>query len=131
MVSDNEILKYLDKHQVKYELVTFKKAQQVIELYSKPRLVIGMRGHAQMIPFGCHTPILSIVSHDKMQWFLDDIEHPEWGVDVLDDDFEDKLFQKASDFYENYDNNMRIIDQQQEKLWEVTCENLKTIDKIF
>ncbi|MGW2923867.1 hypothetical protein ACWC8S_02925, partial [Streptomyces fungicidicus] len=26
------------------------------------RLVIGMRGHAGMIPFGCGTPILSLVS---------------------------------------------------------------------
>jgi hypothetical protein len=39
-----------------------------------------MRGHAGMIPFGCGTPIISLVSHPKMAYFLADIERPEWGV---------------------------------------------------
>ena len=50
-----------------------------------------MRGHSQMIPFGLRKNILSIVSHDKLKWFLEDIDHPEWGVDVRENDFKNKF----------------------------------------
>ena len=131
MPSDNQILPYFDKYSVPYELVEMKTVESIVRNYSKPRLVIGMRGHAQMIPFGCHTPILSIVSHDKMQWFLDDIHHPEWGVDVLSDDFESCLLTKALDFYENYHKRMNEIIIEQDNLWRITVKNLKRIKSLI
>ena len=95
------------------------KAVQIVHEYSKPRLVIGMRGHAQLIPFGCNTPILSIISHDKMQYFLDDIHHPEWGVDVKDEKFGTKLYNKAVDYYS------------QDYLLKVTTKNMGFIKNIL
>ena len=85
MQTDEVILPFLQSYGVPYELVRLnqKDPKFIIEAYSKPKLVIGMRGHAQMVPFGCKTPIISIVSHDKMQWFLDDIGKPEWGVNFF------------------------------------------------
>lgn len=50
--------------------------------YRRASLVVGMRGHASMIPFGLGTPILSIVSHPKMRYFLEDVGRPEWAFDV-------------------------------------------------
>jgi hypothetical protein len=35
-----------------------------------------------MIPFGLGTPVLSLVSHPKLRFFLEDIARPEWGFDV-------------------------------------------------
>lgn len=131
MPSDNQILPYFDKYSVPYELVEMKTVESIVKNYSKPQLVIGMRGHAQMIPFGCHTPILSIVSHDKMQWFLDDIHHPEWGVDVLSDDFGSCLLTKALDFYENYHKRMDEIIIEQDNLWRITIKNLKRIKSLI
>jgi polysaccharide pyruvyl transferase WcaK-like protein len=52
------------------------------EIYRRASLVIGMRGHATMIPFGLGTPVLSIVSHPKMRYFLDDVGRTEWAFDV-------------------------------------------------
>lgn len=127
MPSDNKILPYFEKHNVPYKLVEMKTLDSIIHHYSQPRLVIGMRGHAQMIPFGCLTPIVSIISHDKMQWFLDDIHHPEWGVDVLDDDFEANLHTKAVTAYNDYMGRIQDITVEQEKLWEITQKNLQTI----
>ena len=103
----------------------------MLSAYSKPRLVIGMRGHAQMIPFGCNTPILSIVSHDKMQWFLDDIHHPEWGVDVLNPTFEAELLEKAKKLYESTEILIPILKDEQRKLWNITQQNMNYIKSII
>ena len=79
-----------------------------------------------MIPFGCKTPILSIISHDKLAWFLEDINHPEWGVDVMDNDFESKLYSCAI----NMLNTKKTVYQQmslaQDNLWTITNNNLQT-----
>jgi polysaccharide pyruvyl transferase WcaK-like protein len=101
MSDDNKMLTYFDELDIQYKLIELHGIKQIIQEYKKPRLVIGMRGHAQMIPFGCLTPILSIISHDKMNWFLEDIGHPEWGVDVLQQNFESNLLEKAIYLYNN------------------------------
>lgn len=129
MQGDNKVLPYLDKHGVEYELIQFKTVDQIIKEYSRPKLVMGMRGHAQMIPFGCNTPILSIVSHDKLQWFIDDINHSEWGVDVLDPNFEENLLSKATAMYNTSDSLVKEVTIQQERLWQITLDNLQTIQK--
>ena len=131
MASDNKVLAIFDRHQIPYELVTLDNPKQIIREYAKPRLVIGMRGHAQMIPFGCKTPILSIVSHDKMQWFLNDISNPDWGVDVNDDKFENKLLMKSIQYYNDYQSHVREITKQQEILWQITLNNMNNIKHIL
>lgn len=127
MPSDEKALPYFDELGIKYELVRLNNVKQIVECYSKPRLVIGMRGHAQMIPFGCLTPIVSIISHDKMQWFLDDIGHPNWGADVLDPDFEEKLLDASIQAYNTYESRIQNLKIVQDKLWKITLDNLDLI----
>lgn len=129
--SDKNILPYLDSQGVDYELVELVKVRDILKRYSEPRLVIGMRGHAQMIPFGCLTPIVSIVSHDKMKWFLADIDHEDWGVDVEEDDFEQKLLSIARQGYDNYEERILAIEKAQEELWKVTTNNLTEIKSLI
>ena len=129
--SDLEILSYLDRERVKYEVIELVNVRDILREYSKPRVVIGMRGHAQMIPFGCLTPIVSIISHDKMQWFLDDIGHPDWGADVEDSDFENILLVQSKLAYENYLDRIECIKEAQKHLWQVTANNLKNIKSII
>lgn len=129
--SDKDALPYFDKLGVPYTLVEFRDVKQIIKEYSKSRLIIGMRGHAQMIPFGCLTPILSIVSHDKMRWFLDDIQHPEWGIDVNDTNFESELKLKAIELYNRLDETVAELVAQQERLWNITMDNMKKINKVL
>lgn len=131
MPSDDLALPYFDKIGVKYELVKFVEVNRIIENYAKARLVIGMRGHAQMIPFGCKTPILSLISHDKMQWFLDDIGHSEWGIDIHDVDFEIKLLEKARLLYYNYKECVALVEEAQHKLWKITMDNFVQINDIL
>ena len=131
MPTDEKVLPFFDKVGVKYRLVRLRDVKQTVMEYAKPRLVIGMRGHAQMIPFGCNTPILSIISHDKMQWFLDDIHHPAWGVDVLDSSFESQLYAKAKVLFESTEELIPILKEEQQYLWNITQKNMNEIKSII
>jgi polysaccharide pyruvyl transferase WcaK-like protein len=131
MITDKKILRYFDELDIKYKLVEFSSPKEMVHEYAKARLVIGMRGHAQMIPFGCKTPILSIISHDKLKWFLEDISHLEWGADVQHENFESDLYEKALNIYSNYKKCMSEISVEQDKLWEVTLKNMETIKGVI
>lgn len=129
--SDMAILPYLDRQNVVYEKKLFESPLDMIKEYSSVKLVIGMRGHAQMIPFGCQTPILSIVTHDKMQWFLNDIGRPEWGCDILHPNFKENLLKKAFDIFDNYSLYHEQVIVSQDYLWNITTENLAKITKLL
>ena len=122
------ILPYFDKYQIDYSIVNLDTAlteQDFLRLYSTPKLVIGMRGHAQMIPFGCGTPILSIITHNKLTWFLEDINHPEWGGELLNENFETDMLNKAFYILNNQENVKCEIEAEKKKLYEIILNNYK------
>ncbi|MEV5956908.1 glycosyltransferase [Streptomyces sp. NPDC051987] len=104
---------------------------EIRETYAKTRLVIGMRGHAGMIPFGVGTPIVSLISHPKMAYFLNDIERPEWGVSVHEKNLGDILTERAIGILDNHSRTVADVHDRQEQLWKVTQENQATIRKIL
>ena len=65
--------------------------EEILSAYAQVSLSIGMRGHAQLIPFGMRRRVVSIVSHDKLKWFLDDVNMPQAAVDVHSRRFEADL----------------------------------------
>lgn len=128
---DENFAKAMDIVGGEYEIVILTKnmtEEEYLHYYTEPELVLAMRGHAQMIPFGCKTPVVSIISHDKLAWFLEDIEHPEWGVDVRDAEFEQKLLEKSLYMLEHREEVCAQIEEAQDKLWAVMQENLKCIE---
>ncbi|MFG2954823.1 glycosyltransferase [Streptomyces sp. NPDC048291] len=104
---------------------------EIRETYAKTRLVIGMRGHAGMIPFGVGTPIISLISHPKMAYFLNDIERPEWGVSVHEKNLGEILTERAIGILDNHSRTVADVHDRQEQLWKVTEENRATIKKIL
>ncbi len=102
-------------------------ADEVIRFYASMPVTIGMRGHAQMIPFVCGNAIFSIVSHDKMGYFLRDIERPDWGADVLDRELSDKAIGFLDGVERAWSEIGRHIDAQQARFWSATCTNLAEI----
>lgn len=97
--------------------------EDVITYYQGIHMAVGMRGHGQLIPFGLNRRIVSVVSHDKMQYFLDDIGHPEWGADVRQPGFGAALATAV----------LRVLDdgtvpdqlrKAQDVCWDVTRENV-------
>ena len=64
---------------------------KAIHFYKSMDLIIAMRGHSQIIPFGQNKKVVSLISHDKLRWFLEDVEMENTGIDVNDKGLHDKL----------------------------------------
>ncbi|MEN8141968.1 MAG: polysaccharide pyruvyl transferase family protein [Thermodesulfobacteriota bacterium] len=123
---DEQMLSYLDKAKVPYELrkLYYIPPRDVVTAYSKISLAIGMRGHAQMIPFGCGTPIISLISHDKVRWFLDDIARSDWGIEMTSPDFKDLLVATSTRALSAEIGLASEIDEIQQSLLETTRKNV-------
>jgi polysaccharide pyruvyl transferase WcaK-like protein len=104
---------------------------EIRELFRRARLVIGMRGHAGMIPFGCGTPILSLVSHPKLAYFLSDIDRPEWGLSVHDRDLGARLAERASGLLDDHTAAVADVHAAQEFLWKTTRSNIEELRGTF
>jgi hypothetical protein len=123
--SDHLMFPYLKKAGVSFNQVDLFNVhpREVVKAYVTPDLAIGMRGHAQMIPLGCGTPILSLVSHDKMHWFLEDIGQKDWGVEMTSPDFKSQIIEKAEMILKNSGAFVKEIQLIQQKLLDITLAN--------
>lgn len=133
--NDDRFLHYLKDEHVNYQLYDLSHCfpEEVLNFYNNTDFVIGMRGHAQMIPFGLNKGILSLGTHDKMRWFLEDIDALDWYIDLNHniDDLENTIFERFIHIHEVDKNNTknRLI-VAQNKLWKITNENLNIIKEM-
>lgn len=127
MDADKAMLPFLDAASVPYELVDLRPVhpRTTIAAYADASLVIGMRGHAQMVPFGCATPIISLVSHDKMRWFLDDIDHPEWGIELNQPGLADQIVSLAETALASREVRVNRILEIQQRLFALSRGNVE------
>ncbi|MFJ5045230.1 polysaccharide pyruvyl transferase family protein [Streptomyces sp. NPDC088719] len=102
----------------------------ILDLYRRTRLVIGMRGHAGMIPFGCGTPVISLVSHPKLAYFLADIDRPDWGVSVHERDLGARLAERARAVLADHPAAVADVHDRQRPLWSATRDNLAILREL-
>jgi polysaccharide pyruvyl transferase WcaK-like protein len=95
------------------------------ELYRSVSLVVGMRGHATMIPFGLGTPVLSLISHPKMRYFLEDIGRTEWGFDIFEKDLAVRMGERTRDILDNEPRYRADIERLQLDLLEPVRETVE------
>lgn len=129
---DLNFLGYLDAENVNYKVknLTNKLPGEVVRCYKKMDLVMGMRGHAQMIPFGVGCRIISLGTHDKMRWFLEDIHALDWYIDLNGDI--DNIENNILDVFRrvNVDDGAltdKRIKEAQDMLWKISCRNRERI----
>lgn len=103
--------------------------ETVIAAYNDVDIVLGMRTHSQLIPFGMGIPIVSVITHDKMSWALDDLESPAWGVELFDTEFVDKAAGVANAILADLLNVRLHIRSKIDDLLQVTDDNLTFIRK--
>lgn len=129
LFDDEAIAPYLDKAGVNYDVRHFTGVDTaaILNFYRSVDLVAGMRGHAQMIPFGVGTPIISLIAHDKMGWFLDDIGHPEWGVDFTDPNFAERLGDAFASADRHLESRRAEVAAARASLWAITRGNVATV----
>ncbi len=121
----------LDQAGVDYVTVDLSEAApgEVVDFYAGIDLAVGMRGHAQMIPFGLRRPIISLISHDKMRYFLDDLDRNAWGVEVADPDFEARLDAMIAEVEDAPEARAASLAEAQDGVWAATRANLKRIGR--
>lgn len=130
---DRQIEPFLDRAGVNYETADLTEAapEEIIAFYAQIDFAFGMRGHAQMIPFGLRRPIMSIISHDKMRFLLEDIEHPDWGVEVDFGDLNERLDAALCAIETNRKAVLADVAVAQQKVWEETVSNLNAIANVL
>ena len=134
--SDSIFSLFLNHRNIDYEIVnlSYSLPNEIIQFYNETELTIGMRGHSQMIPFGVNGRILSLVTHQKMKWFLEDIDAEDWCVNVSDDlgNIKNAILQKfmTINIIASQSVDDKIISQK-EKLWEITLKNNRVLNDII
>jgi polysaccharide pyruvyl transferase WcaK-like protein len=129
--ADRGIEPHLDAAGVSYDTVDLTDAapDEVMAFYAEVDFAFGMRGHAQMIPFGLRRAFMSIISHDKMRFLLEDIDRLEWGVDVDAPDIGDRLLAQLR-YKEDHPEELDArIAKAQQSVWEETRANLEEIGR--
>jgi polysaccharide pyruvyl transferase WcaK-like protein len=126
---DRQIEPYLDKANVDYLTVDLSEAgpDDILGFYTEVDFAFGMRGHAQLIPFGLRRPLLSIISHDKMRYFLEDLGRPEWGVEVDAPDIGERLLAVLGRIEEDRRGVHREMAVLQDEVWRRTYDNIALI----
>lgn len=107
---------------------------RLVNFYNNMDVVIGMRGHAQMIPFGCNCHIISLGSHEKMKWFLQDIDAEDWYIEITEDisQLSRKIVTLFEEVHEkNGKETTRRLLKAQDELYQITCDNMIKIKKIL
>lgn len=116
---DNVYLnRYLDNtfNKLPY-LPKYEDCGKIMDFYKKMDIVIGMRGHANICPFGLGTPIISLVSHDKNKGFMLDVGMREFYVDINNDEkWEHNLLNKIKIIIHNKANIINRIKKSNKKM---------------
>jgi polysaccharide pyruvyl transferase WcaK-like protein len=130
---DATILPWLIRENVGFEEINLagQRHDGILRFYQDVSVVIGMRGHSQMIPFGLGVPIISLISHDKLGFFLADIGHPEWGIEIHDESLEGKLVHKVRDLVSSQVLHRQQVTQAQAALWSTTLDNMQNLRKVL
>ena len=92
-------------------------------------MVIGMRGHAQMIPFGVGCKIVTLGSHKKVRWFLEDIGMEQFYVDINEDieGLSNRIYDCVSYIHEHREEMDALICEKEKFLWGISEANKKRI----
>ncbi len=60
----------------------YNRAQKLVGVYRQMDIVLGMRGHANIVSFGQHVPFIPIGSHRKNRHLLEDIGEDRYYIDA-------------------------------------------------
>lgn len=98
LINDGHKIKYLAHKNIDliaYEIIGSKyfkeliniasfSKKEIIQEYSKFDCVLGGRGHSLMIPIGLSIPVISLTSHDKQKFFMQDLKLNEFSLEIAD-----------------------------------------------
>ena len=132
--NDSKFELTLDAHQVKYQHVNLQYSlpSETYDIYSKMEVTLGTRGHAQMIPFGLNSKIISLGSHHKLRYFLEDINSMDWYINLKEntDTLSERIMHVFWDIINSDQVTERLVEEQN-KLFKVTTTNYEEIKSLI
>lgn len=129
---DLDFLPYLIKHRVEFDAINLSRSfpDEVFNVYNGIEVMLGMRGHAQMIPFGMNCGIITLGSHEKMRWFLEDINMTDCYVELGEccESIAERILQVFTNRYEiaKSETEAKLISEQNH-LYAITLDNINDI----
>ena len=126
---DLSVSPLLEKRDISYSLVDLSNSEpnQICTFYSQIDCSFGMRGHSQLIPLGLRKPIISIITHDKMKFLLEDIKQENWGIELENPNFLEIFQERINYLSDSKDDIYSRLDSIQGMIWQKTCENFQKI----
>ena len=99
-------------------------APEFADVYRQMDLVIGMRGHANIVPFGQGTPIIGFSSHRKVRYFLEDVGLERYMIDLGDPEAcsAERILDAAQCYLANKDDYRMIAQASLSKAREAACD---------
>ena len=130
---DERFLIYAKRYQLKYRHIKLYRVSgvEVINYYKKISLTLGMRGHSQMIPFGCGNSIISLISHHKLRWFLEDNEIEDFGIELNSRGMKDCLIEKTHKCFANIKKDKILFADKISSIKKITDSNLSVMFNSF
>ena len=127
---DNNITNLFNKNGYVIIPLFNKTMDETLDFYAEMDLIVGMRGHSLMIPFGLEVPVISLTTQDKQKWFIETTNHPEWSIEIENENFDKDLAKTINYISDNYSDTKKIIRSKQMDFWEVTKSNIEQIKKL-
>jgi len=131
---DEIAISYLQNNNIKFNYINLdrKHPKKILEYYQSIPVTLGMRGHSQMIPFGLQNNIVSLISHPKLKYFLDDIEQPELGINIFSNNLIDDITYKVNEIgYTSWNSYNTNVIKSQENIYECTKNNFNLIKNLI
>jgi len=126
--NDINLLILLEDAEVKYttKKLAMKNYEEVLKYYyaNEKSIIISGRGHGQMIPFGIGSLFISLISHNKLAYFLQDVDMTEQGIEVITKNISKLLVERVQETDKNRSILLEKIDLAKEKLWKQTEANV-------
>ncbi|PUB20140.1 hypothetical protein C8K30_11823 [Promicromonospora sp. AC04] len=98
-----------------------------IRNYAQLPIILGARGHSQMIPFGLNNIPLSLSTNNKIKYFAHEIGHPEFLIDPWRDDFASAALTQVDAVEANRAALRAELAATQQRFVDTTVQNLSII----
>lgn len=102
-------------------------ASEVFSFYQPYSLIVGMRGHSLMIPFGLGIPTLSLTTQNKQRWFIETLERPEWSIEATDPMVLDQLKAQTTRIFDDPERVQTHLRNMQNQFVSITENNVRAI----
>ncbi|MDN4066453.1 polysaccharide pyruvyl transferase family protein [Paenibacillus vini] len=126
---DASIIKYLEENLIEAPVIIDRvlsdiyppageRASFLVDIYRQMDVVLGMRGHANIVSFGQKTPFIGLGSHRKIRYFLEDINRSSFFFDVRPNSEPysvESMYQKIKDCIEHKEEHINALNEELKK----------------